>query len=89
MTVDSRERELLAELFGVAVVGVDVDRAFEEERFVKTVQRVLNRLGCPLYAFLNPENRPPTTSIVDALRNYDIVHVLWSLRDEPRQELAA
>jgi hypothetical protein len=80
VTVDSRERELLAELFGVAVVGVDIDRAFEEERFVKTVQLVLNRLGCPLYAFLNHENRPPTTSIVDALRNCDIVPVLWSLK---------
>ena len=41
------------------------------------------------YAFLNDENRPPATSIVDALRNYDIVPVLWGCRDEIRQELAA
>ena len=41
------------------------------------------------YAILNDENRPPATSIVDALRNYDIVPVLWSHRDDVRQELAA
>ena len=46
-------------------------------------------LASKFYAFLNDENRPPTTSIVDALRNYDIVPVLWSRRDEVRQELAA
>lgn len=45
--------------------------------------------GVEVSAFLNDENRPPTTSIVDALRNYDIVPVLWSRRDEVRQELAA
>jgi hypothetical protein len=38
---------------------------------------------------LNDEDRPPATSIVDALRNYDIVPVLWSHRDDVRQELAA
>ncbi|MEX1127695.1 MAG: DUF1829 domain-containing protein [Vicinamibacterales bacterium] len=41
------------------------------------------------YALLNDENRVPATSIVDALRNYDIVPVLWSHREEVRQELAA
>ena len=44
MTVDPGERELLAQFLGVAVVGLDVDRALEEERFVETVQLVLNRL---------------------------------------------
>jgi hypothetical protein len=39
--------------------------------------------------FLNDENRSPSTTIVDALRNYDIVPVLWSGRDSVRQELAA
>src|SRR5262249_12710246 len=34
-----------------------------------------------LYAFLNDENRAPSTTIVDALRNYDIVPVIWSARD--------
>ena len=38
MTVDPRERELLAQLLGVAVVRVDVDRAFEEERLVQAVE---------------------------------------------------
>jgi len=31
VTVDSGERELLAQFLGVAVVGVDIDRALEEE----------------------------------------------------------
>jgi Domain of unknown function DUF1829/Domain of unknown function DUF1828 len=41
------------------------------------------------YAFLNDEGRLPSSSIVDALRNYEIVPVLWAHRDEVRQELAA
>jgi hypothetical protein len=41
------------------------------------------------YAFRNDENRAPSTTIVDALRNYDIVPVIWSDRDSVRQELAA
>ena len=41
------------------------------------------------YALLNDETRPPSGSIVDALRSYDIVPVLWSQREEARQELAA
>ena len=41
------------------------------------------------YAFLNDENRAPSTTIVDALGNYDIVPVIWSARDSGRQELAA
>ena len=32
MTVDPRERQFLAPFLGVAIVGVDVDRALEEER---------------------------------------------------------
>lgn len=42
-----------------------------------------------LYAFLNDEHRAPTPAIVDALRNYDIVPVVWSTREAMRQELAA
>jgi len=38
VTVDPRECELLAQLLGVAVVRVDVNRALEEERLVETVQ---------------------------------------------------
>jgi hypothetical protein len=38
---------------------------------------------------LNDENRAPSTTILDALRNYDIVPVVWSCRDSVRQELAA
>ena len=45
VTVNSRERELLAQFLGVAVVRFDVDRAFEKECFVKPVQLVLDRLS--------------------------------------------
>ena len=48
MTVDPRERELLAQFLGVAVVGLNVDRPLEEERLVQTVQFVLNGLRGPL-----------------------------------------
>ena len=41
------------------------------------------------YAFLNDEERPPSGSIVDALRQYDIIPVPWSTRDQVRSELAA
>jgi hypothetical protein len=41
------------------------------------------------YAFLNDENRAPSTTIVDALRNYDTVPSVWSARDSVRVELAA
>ncbi|HVH55568.1 MAG TPA: hypothetical protein VM791_04915 [Vicinamibacterales bacterium] len=48
MTVDPGERELLAQLLRVTVVRLDVNRALEEERFVETVQLLLNRLGSAL-----------------------------------------
>lgn len=41
------------------------------------------------YALLNDEERRPSPSIVDALKNYEIVPVLWSDREEIRVELAA
>jgi hypothetical protein len=41
------------------------------------------------YAFLNDEERPLTTTIVDALKSYEIVPVPWSTRDSVRTELAA
>ena len=44
MTIDPRERELLAQLLGVTVVRLDIDRALEEECFVESVQLVLNGL---------------------------------------------
>jgi hypothetical protein len=44
VTVHPSERELLAQLLGVAVVGVDVDRALEEERLIQPVQLILNGL---------------------------------------------
>lgn len=52
-----------------------------------TICSICRFLSSP--AFLNDENRAPSTTIVDALRNYDIVPVIWSGRDSVRQELAA
>lgn len=41
------------------------------------------------YALLNDEERKPSAGIVEALRNYEIVPILWSERDQAKQELAA
>ncbi len=40
------------------------------------------------YAFLN-DSEPVSSSVVDALRNYDVKPVLWTKREEVREELAA
>jgi hypothetical protein len=55
VTVDPRERQLLAQLLGVTVVRLDLDQAFEEERFVETVELFLDGFGrslggCDLFA---------------------------------------
>ncbi len=41
------------------------------------------------YAFLNDLENPVSTTVLDALRNYDVLPVMWSKRDELREELAA
>ena len=41
------------------------------------------------YAFLNDAERSPSSSILDALTNYEIIPVTWSNRDQVRSELAA
>ncbi len=41
------------------------------------------------YAFLNDSDHAPTVSVLDALKNYDVHPVLWSKREEIREELAA
>ncbi|RJQ14187.1 MAG: DUF1829 domain-containing protein [Nitrospiraceae bacterium] len=41
------------------------------------------------YAFLNDSDHAPTASVLDALKNYDVSPVLWSRREEVREELAA
>jgi len=40
------------------------------------------------YAFLNDSDQMISTSVVDALRNYDVNPILWSRREEVRKELA-
>jgi len=41
------------------------------------------------YALLNDEDQPPSAPIVDALKNYEIIPVVWSAREEIQAELAA
>jgi hypothetical protein len=68
VTVHPRERELLPQFLGVAVVRLDVDRPLEEERLVETVELFLDAFGgslggCDLLAnggharFPDPQHR--------------------------------
>lgn len=41
------------------------------------------------YALLNDSEHSVSPGVLDALRNYDVQPVVWSLRDEVREELAA
>ena len=41
------------------------------------------------YAFLNDSEHAPSASVVDALKNYNVNPILWSQREQARQELAA
>lgn len=41
------------------------------------------------YAFLNDSEHPISESVLDAMRNYDVRPVLWSEREQVREELAA
>ncbi|HQG75242.1 MAG TPA: DUF1829 domain-containing protein [Kiritimatiellia bacterium] len=41
------------------------------------------------YAFLNDLENPVSTTVLDALRNYDVKPVMWSSREELREELVA
>jgi len=41
------------------------------------------------YAFLNDSEQAISTSVIDALYNYEVNPILWSKREEVRQDLAA
>lgn len=41
------------------------------------------------YALLNDGEQPISSSVLDALRSYEVRPVMWSRRDEVRDELAA
>lgn len=41
------------------------------------------------YAFLNDSDQTISTSVVDALSNYDVNPILWSKREDVRKDLAA
>jgi len=46
-------------------------------------------LNSRAYAILNDAEQIMSSSVIEALKNYDIHPVLWSLREEVREELAA
>lgn len=46
-------------------------------------------LNSRAYAFLNDSEHTPTSSVLDALRNYDVNPIVWSKREQARQELSA
>jgi hypothetical protein len=41
------------------------------------------------YAFLNDSEHAPLVSVLDALRNYDVSPILWSKREDLREDLVA
>lgn len=41
------------------------------------------------YVLLNDSEHMPSVSVIDALKNYDVRPVLWSKREDVREELAA
>ena len=41
------------------------------------------------YAFLNDSDQTPSAAVVDALKSYDVHPVLWSGREDVREQLAA
>ena len=41
------------------------------------------------YTFINDSEHTPSVSVIDALKNYDVRPVLWSRREEVKEELAA
>ena len=41
------------------------------------------------YVLLNDSEHTPSGSVIDALKNYDVRPVLWSKREDVREELAA
>jgi Domain of unknown function DUF1829/Domain of unknown function DUF1828 len=51
--------------------------------------RGVRPLESQAYAILNDSERTPTAPVVDALRSYEVHPVMWSKREEIREELAA
>ncbi len=45
--------------------------------------------GSCAFAVLNDSERPVTETVRDAMRNYDVRPILWSTREDVREELAA
>jgi len=44
--------------------------------------------GSRAYAVLNDSDRTISNDVVDALKSYDVIPVLWTQRDTMREELA-
>jgi hypothetical protein len=51
--------------------------------------REVRPINSRAYAFLNDSEHALSASVMDALRNYDVNPVLWSKREEVREELVA
>lgn len=51
--------------------------------------REVRSVNSKCLAILNDEHAPPTGTVFDALKSYEITPVLWSEREEHLQELAA
>jgi hypothetical protein len=51
--------------------------------------RQLRKAKTAMYAFLNDAERQVSADVVDALRSYEIVPVLWSARTNHVDDLAA
>ena len=49
----------------------------------------VRHLDAHAYAFLNDSEYIVAPGTLDALRHYDVYSILWSRRDEVREELAA
>jgi hypothetical protein len=51
--------------------------------------RKVRAIDSRAYAILNDGDRPVPNDVVEALRNYDVTPVLWSGREQVREDLAA
>jgi hypothetical protein len=50
--------------------------------------REVRSANSQFYALLNDEERSPSSTVTDALRNYEIIPVAWSDRESIREALS-
>lgn len=61
----------------------------EAVAFAWIVTKEVRPADARAYALLNDSESPVSSAVLDALRSYDVRPVLWSRREEVREELAA